>query len=160
MVCPLALVGALALTGCSSSASSPAASQTDFCTLVIAYKTANQALGNDLATGSAATVKAALKQVLGQVQVLQQRAPAAVKTDIDTAAGFITSFDALMAKYSYDIAVAQANPAAATELEALNSDEVNAALQRIGTYRDTQCAAPDDTSAVTPVTTNETTPGT
>ena len=135
-VVAVVLVG---LTGCSSNASTPVAKKADFCTLVIAFKAANDTLGNDVTGGDPAKARAAMKQILGQVQTLQKKAPADVKTDVDTAAGFITAFDALLAKNNYDVAAIEANATTAAEFQALTTDEVNAALARLGSYSTTEC---------------------
>ena len=146
----LTVVAALVagMTGCSSSTSTPAAQKADFCTLVIAFKAANDTLGNDVATGDPAKTRAAMKQILGQVQTLQTKAPADVRTDVNTAAAFITKFDALLATVNYDVAAIEANPTTAAELQALTTDEVNAALARLGSYSSKECGtAPAGTTA-------------
>lgn len=127
------------ITGCSSSTSTPVAKKADFCTLVIAFKAANDTLGNDVTGGDPTKTRAAMKQILGQVETLQNKAPADVRTDVDTAAGFINAFDALLSKNNYDVAAIEANATTAAEFQALTTDEVNAALARLGSYSTTEC---------------------
>ncbi len=130
----------MSLTGCSSGTSTPAGKKADFCTLVIAFKTANDSLGSDVTGGDPAKARSAMKQILGQVQTLQKKAPADVRTDVDTAAAFITAFDSLLSKHNYDVAAIEADATVAEELQALTTDEVNAALARLGSYSTTGCA--------------------
>ena len=127
------------LAGCSSSATTPVATKANFCTLVIAFKAANDSLDKDVSGGDPTTVRAAVKRILGQVQTLQKKAPADVRIDVDTASGFISRFDALLSKNNYDVAAIAANATTAAELQALTTDEVNAALARLGSYSTTEC---------------------
>ena len=132
-------VGVIGLGGCSSSPK--ATSQQEFCALVVAFKTSNDALGDTALANDPVKTKAAVKQVLGQVQNLQTRAPADTQVDVDTIAEYVSGFDSLLASFNYDLAAAQADPAALAKFQELNTDEVNSARARMGAYSTTECGA-------------------
>ncbi len=139
----------IGLGACSSSGikvSTGATSKADFCKLVIAFKTANDALGNDVTSGTPVQAKAAMQKIIGQLDTLRKRAPADVKADVDTAAKFIDKFDGLLSKYNYDFKSIEGNAAVANEFQALNNEQVNASLARLGTYGTTECAAAPTTT--------------
>lgn len=122
--------------GCSSStASTP---QTDFCSLVTAFKATNDALG-DVVGGDPSQARNEMKRIIAQVEVLQQRAPADVKVDVDAVAGYLKQFDSLLASIGYDLASASGNAQLADEFAALNSEELNAARERLANYATVEC---------------------
>ena len=124
--------------GCSSS--KPSTPQADFCTLVSAFKATNDALG-DVVGNDPAQAKGAMKRIVGQVEVLQARAPANVKVDVDAVAGYLKQFDSLLASIDYDLASASGNTQLADDFAALNSDELNAARERLANYTTVECGA-------------------
>jgi DUF4097 and DUF4098 domain-containing protein YvlB len=83
-----------------------------------------------------------MKQIIGQVETLQKRAPADVKADVDTAAGYINQFDALLSTINYDLTAVSGDVAVADQFQALNTEQVNASLARLGTYTTTECGTP------------------
>jgi hypothetical protein len=80
-----------------------------------------------------------MQQIIGQVETLQQRAPAGVKADVDTVSTFITQFDALLAKYDYDFKSIKGDAAVEAEFEALTNDQVNASRARLGAFSTSEC---------------------
>jgi hypothetical protein len=132
--------GLLGAAGCSSDGDSPAAQSSEsFCTFLVAFRAANESLSGDLNSGNSAQASSAMRRIVGQAELLQQRAPADIKPDVDTAATFIKQLDALLARFDYDIAKVEADPAAVDEFAALNSDEVTAALDQLRAYGDVEC---------------------
>ncbi len=161
----IVVVVVLALSGCSSSgtvgdslgdggsAAADAASKADFCTLIIAFRKANEALGNDLLSPNAEQTKSAMKLLTGQLQTLLERAPADLAADIDTARKFYVQFDALLATRGYDTSGISGDPEFEADITSLNSTEVTGALDRIAAYTTTDCvlfATPTSTSTPTP----------
>lgn len=136
------LIGVSACSSDGISVKSGTTSKADFCKLVIAFKTANDVLGKEVVDGTPTQAKAAMKQIIGQVETLQKRAPADVKGDVDTAAGYINQFDALLSKINYDLAAVSGDVAVADQFQALNTEQVNASRARLGTYTTTECATP------------------
>jgi hypothetical protein len=160
----IVVVVVLALSGCSSSgtvgdslgdggsAAADAASKADFCTLIIAFRKANEALGNDLLSPNAEQTKSAMKLLTGQLQTLLERAPADLAADIDTARKFYVQFDALLATRGYDTSGISGDPEFEADITSLNSTEVTGALDRIAAYTTTDCvlfATPTSTSTPT-----------
>lgn len=156
----IVVVGILALSGCSSngtvgtggSVAADAASKADFCTLIIAFRKANETLGNDLLSPNAEQTKLAMKLLIGQLQTLLERAPADLKADIDTAQKFYVQFDALLATHGYDTSGIGDDPKFEADITSLNSTEVTGALDRIAAYTTTDCVAsatPTSTSTST-----------
>lgn len=147
----------LALSGCSSSGSvgnggsvtAEAASKADFCTLIIAFRKANETLGNDLLSPNTEQAKSAMKLLIGQLQTLLERAPADLKADIDVAQKFYVRFDALLATRDYDTSGISDDPKFEADITSLNSAEVTGALDRIAAYTTTDCVA-SATPAPTP----------
>ena len=143
----IVVVVVLALAGCSSSGtvgnggsvSADAASKADFCTLIIAFRKANETLGNDLAATDAEQSKAAMKLLIGQLKTLVERAPADIKSDLETANKFMVQFDALMAAHDYDTSGISEDPTLQADLKNLNSADVTGALDRIAAYTTTDC---------------------
>ncbi|CAB4810525.1 MAG: hypothetical protein F2735_07635 [Actinobacteria bacterium] len=146
----IVVVVVLALAGCSSSGtvgnggsvSADAASKADFCTLIIAFRKANETLGNDLAATDAEQSKAAMKLLIGQLKTLVERAPADIKSDLETANKFMVQFDALMAAHDYDTSGISEDPTLQADLKNLNSADVTGALDRIAAYTTTDCVLP------------------
>ena len=146
---PIAVLFVVALAGCSSSSGgdSATAKKADFCKLVVAFQVANNGLSNDVIDGDPAKAKAAVQQIIGQVETLQKRAPADVKLDVDTAAEFVAQFDTLMAKYNYDLNAVNSDSAGAADFQALNSEQVSAALARLGAYTKAECVSSPTTNS-------------
>ena len=153
----IVVVAVLALSGCSSSGTASsggsvavaAASKSDFCKLILAFKKANETLGNDLAATNAEQTKSAMKLLLGQLQTLLERAPSDLKADIDTANKFMVQLDSLMAQRDYKMASVTSDPKLEADLKNLSTAEVTGALDRIAAYTTTECAlqsAPTPTS--------------
>jgi hypothetical protein len=142
-----ALIGLAACSSSGITTTPGATSKSDFCKLVVAFKAADDSLGTNLTTGSPAQIKAAMRQIIGQVETLQQRAPASVKADVDTAAAFINQFDALLSKYDYDFKSIEGDAAVAAEFQALNNDQVNASLARLGTFSTSECGVPSTSTS-------------
>ena len=146
----IVVVVVLALFGCSSSGtvgsggsvSADAASKADFCTLIIAFRKANETLGNDLAATNAQQSKAAMKLLIGQLKTLVERAPADIKSDLDAANKFMVQFDALLAAHDYDTSGISEDPTLQADLKNLNSADVTGALDRIAAYTTTDCVLP------------------
>lgn len=146
----IVVVVVLALSGCSSSGTvgssgsvaADAASKSNFCTLIIAFKKANETLGNDLAAANAEQTRSAMKLLVGQLQTLLDRSPADIKGDIDTADKFMVKLDALMAARDYKMASITSDPKLEADLKGLNSAEVTGALDRIAAYTTTECSLP------------------
>ena len=146
-----------ALVSCSSggiTVNPGATSKADFCKLIIAFKTANDSLGNELTQGTPAQAKAAMQHIVGQVETLQQRAPSDVKQDVAATVTYLHKFDAVLAKYDYDRSVIAANATVGSEIQALGSEQINASLARLGTYSSTECGA----TATTPAASTTPTP--
>jgi len=146
----IVVVVVLALSGCSSSGtvgsggsvSANAASKADFCTLIIAFRKANETLGNDLAATNAQQSKAAMKLLIGQLKTLVERAPADIKSDLDAANKFMVQFDALLAAHDYDTSGISEDPKLQADLKNLNSADASVALDRIAAYTTTDCVLP------------------
>lgn len=146
----IVVVAVVTLSGCSSSGTggsggavaADAASKADFCTLIIAFKKANETLGNDLAAANAEQTKSAMKLLLGQLQTLLERAPGDISADIDTANKFMVQFDSLIASHDYEISSITSDPKLEADLKSLSSASVTGALDRIAAYTTTECALP------------------
>lgn len=134
----LAAVLGVGAGACASAATSTP--QTDFCTLVSAFKATNDALG-DVVGDDPSQARAAMKRIITQVEVLQERAPANVKADVDAVAGYLKQFDSLLASIGYDLASASGNTQLADDFVALNSDELNAARERLANYTTVECGS-------------------
>ena len=89
-----------------------------------------------------------IDEIIGNVQA---KAPDEIKDDVATVAKNFQDVRAIFAQYDFDIAkltsAATADPALTDKLQALNSDEFNAASQRVNTYLQEKCgiqrAAPE-----------------
>jgi hypothetical protein len=81
-----------------------------------------------------------IDEIIGNVQA---KAPAEIKDDVATVAKNFQDVRAIFAQYDFDIAkltsAATADPSLTDELQALNSDEFNAASQRVNTYLQEKC---------------------
>ena len=143
---PLAILTLAAVSllgaGCSSSTRSSAKpSKETFCTLLVAFRASNDALSADVGSGDPATTQAAVNRLVGQAQSLQQRAPADIAPYVSTTVGFLTRLRSLLAEFSYDLNTLQADPVAVEKFAALNSVDVQTALDQLRAYGDTDCAA-------------------
>lgn len=144
--------------GCSSSATTSstngAGSKETFCALLIAFRASNESLDADVNSGDVNAARTAVQRLVAQGKTLQQQAPADIEPDAAVVAAFLVQLDALLAKYSYDLTKVSSDPAAAEAYTALNSADVQAALDQLRAYGDTDCAdAPTTTSAVVTATT-------
>lgn len=150
------LVAVLAIGGCSSSSAGSSStsrgtgSKESFCTLLLAFRVSNDSLDGEITSGDPATAKSAFERLVEQVKLLQQRAPADIKPDVDTTATFLGQFEALLAKYSYDLTTLSADPAAAEQFATLNSSAVQASLDQLRSYGDTDCATTVTSTTLTP----------
>ncbi len=154
---PLALLTLVALfllgAGCSSSSRSAAKpSKETFCTLLVAFRASNDALAADIGSGDPATTQAAVNRLVGQAQSLQQRAPADIAPYATTTVGFLTQLRSLLAEFSYDLNTLQADPVAVEKFAALNSADVQTALDQLRAYGDTDCTATSTTITSTTLT--------
>lgn len=131
----------LVASGCGSSkSSSPKPSKETFCTLLVAFRASNDALSADVASGDPATTETAVNRLVGQAQTLQQRAPSDIAPFVATTVGFLTQLRSLLATFSFDLTKLQADPAAVEKFAALNSADVQTALEQLRAYGDTDCA--------------------
>lgn len=133
---------AVATIGCASSSSSGSTtepSKDTFCALLAAFRVSNDALSTDVGSADPATMRTAITRLVGQAETLQERAPADIVADVTTATTFLTQLQSLFAKFSYDLTALQADPAAVEEFAAINSGEVQASLDQLRAYGDTDC---------------------
>ena len=144
----IVLTALLAVGSGSCSSATTSTPQTDFCALVSAFKATNDALG-DVVGDNPSQARDAMKRIIAQVEVLQQRAPANMKVDVDAVAGYLKQFDSLLASVGYDLASASGNTQLADDFAALNSDELNAARERLANYTTVECGA-SSTSTTSP----------
>jgi hypothetical protein len=81
-----------------------------------------------------------IDEIIGNVQA---KAPDEIKDDVATVAENFQDVRAIFAKYDFDIAkltsAATADPSLTEKLQSLNSDEFNAASQRVNTYLQEKC---------------------
>ncbi|MCU1392217.1 MAG: hypothetical protein JWM34_645 [Ilumatobacteraceae bacterium] len=140
------------VAGCSSSSTTsttkPAGggSKETFCGLLIAFRASNDNLDKDVNSGDEATAKAAVERLVAQAKSLEQQAPTGIVADVTVAATFLEQFDQLMAKYSYDLSKLQADSAGVEAYTALSTDAVQASLDQLRAYGDTECGATETTA--------------
>ena len=141
----LAVLAALAgLSACSSTAgtTSPANGNSpdgSFCSLLVAFQSTNESTRTDSA--DPAQNRAAITNLVSQAALLQKKAPADIKPDVDVAATYLQSVNALLGKYGYDLAKVQQNQAATEAFAALTTDAVNASRAALVRYASTTCAS-------------------
>ena len=139
------LVGTAVLivgASCSSSDPAPAAqSKESYCSLLLAFRNSDDQLSNDLSSSDAKALGTAMNRLVDQGRLLQRAAPKEIKADTDTVAGYLKALDALLAKYGYDVDKLQADPKGVDEYTSITSDDVNAALDRLHSYGDVDCAS-------------------
>ena len=116
--------------GCSSSGTGGLVTQTSdskglFCSLLVAFRASSDGLSADLTSGNAARSESAIKRLVTEIQTLQKRAPAGIKPDVDVVATYLMGFEALFAKYDYDLAKLQSDPTGTEAYTTLQSDAVN-----------------------------------
>src|SRR5262249_41128889 len=141
------LVGTVACSSDSKGGATQASdSQDSFCSLLLAFRSSSDALDTDFQSGDPSRAQSSLKRTIGQVKVLQSRAPADVKTDLDTVGQFLDQVDTLLGRFNYDLTKLQADPNAVDQFSALNSDDVSTSLDQLRTYGDTKCGETDVTS--------------
>lgn len=135
------LIVALGLGSCTSgSRTGPATTdKATFCNLLLAYRASNDTLITDINSGDTARAKSAMTRLVGQAQTLQKRAPADIKADVDAAAAFVVSFDALLARNGYDVKKIETDPKSTEEFAALNSEASNASRDQLRAYGDSDC---------------------
>lgn len=87
--------------------------------------------------------KATFDKIDEIISNVQAKAPAEIKDDVATVAKNFQDVRAIFAQYDFDIAkltsAATADPSLTDKLQALNSDEFNAASQRVNTYLQEKC---------------------
>ena len=87
--------------------------------------------------------KATFDKIDEIISNVQAKAPAEIKDDVATVAKNFQDVRAIFAQYDFDIAkltsAATADPSLTDKLQALNSDEFNAASQRVNTYLQDKC---------------------
>jgi hypothetical protein len=87
--------------------------------------------------------KATFDKIDEIISNVQAKAPAEIKDDVATVAKNFQDVRAIFAQYDFDISkltsAATADPALTDKLQALNSDEFNAASQRVNTYLQEKC---------------------
>jgi hypothetical protein len=140
---------AASAVGCSSSSTGSSAKpdKDTFCALLVAFRASNDALASEVSSGDPAKTQVAVQRLVGQVQTLQQRAPADILPDVTATATFLTQLQSLLASFSYDLTKLQADPAAVEKFATLNSDAVQASLDQLRAYGDTDCAIAPGTTA-------------
>ena len=87
--------------------------------------------------------KATFDKIDEIISNVQAKAPAEIKDDVATVAKNFQDVRAIFAQYDFDIAkltsAATADSTLTDKLQALNSDEFNAASQRVNTYLQEKC---------------------
>ena len=115
----------------------------DYCGLVEQYNEDSTSL-DTIPFDNADQVKAGMQQMKSMMENLQANAPAEIKDDIKTVAGGFLAFIAVLEKYDYDMTKAATDPGFTDAGTALNSDEFNAATERINEYESTVCGINTD----------------
>ena len=87
--------------------------------------------------------KATFDKIDEIISNVQAKAPAEIKDDVATVAKNFQDVRAIFAQYDFDVSkltsAATADPALTDKLQALNSDEFNAASHRVNTYLQEKC---------------------
>ena len=87
--------------------------------------------------------KETFDKIDGFMSDLQAKVPAEIKDDLATVAKNLQDVKAFFAQYDFDISkltsAVQADPSLAGKLQSLNSEEFNAASQKLDTYLKEQC---------------------
>lgn len=139
-------LAAAVLAGCSSDADRGSSTTVggspdgSFCSLLLAFRAANEAIAGEATSGDVARATAAMDRLVGQVELLQDKAPADIRGDVDTVTGYVIGLRDLLGRNGYDLDAIQADPDATAEFVALSSDEVNGSLEQLRAYADTDCA--------------------
>jgi len=74
------------------------------------------------------------------VRQLHEVVPAELASDVDTLAESMDAFVAVLARFDFDVAAVEADPAAKAELDALGTPEVADATARLQQWVDEACA--------------------
>ncbi|MEY4339491.1 MAG: hypothetical protein RLZ14_1341 [Actinomycetota bacterium] len=74
------------------------------------------------------------------VRQLHDVVPAELGADVDTVAETLDGFVAVLARFDFDSAAAQADPQAVADLQALNTPEFSDSIARIQQWVDDSCA--------------------
>jgi hypothetical protein len=87
--------------------------------------------------------KETFDKIDGFMSDLQAKVPAEIKDDLATVAKNLQDVKAFFAQYDFDLgklsSAVQADPSLASKLQSLNSDEFNAASQKLDTYLQEKC---------------------
>ncbi len=160
----VALVVVVGAAACSSESKGSSTSQSaadatgngnTFCSLLTIFRNANDSLDAEVNSGDTDRARVAVTRLVDQAELLQTRAPADLKPDVDAVVVYVTSLDQLFAEYGYDIDAFVGNEEASAKFLTLTSDEVDSSLLQLRSYAETTCVATGaaSTTTVPPVTT-------
>lgn len=110
-----------------------------FCSLLIAFRAANDSLDIEVNSGDAGRVERAIGTLASQVTLLRQKAPSGIDADVTTVGAFIGNLQSFFAKYAYDLDAIVANTTATQEYGQLVTPEFEAAQGQLMTYAESTC---------------------